>query len=65
MSSDGYSSSDVTKSNDDGLTAGMMNLAIACRLVQRLPTRETSPTGNAARVRVQLHDFGFMFRVLG
>ena len=65
MSSDGYSSSDATESNDDGLAAGMMNLAIACRLVQRLPKRETSPTGNAPRIRVQVHDFGFMFRVLG
>ena len=33
MSSEGYSSSDITASNDDGLVAGMMNLAIACRLV--------------------------------
>ena len=65
MSNDRYSSSDVTESNDDGLAEGMMNLAIARRLVQRLPTRETSPVGNAPRVRVQLHDFGFMFRVLG
>ena len=65
MSSGGYSSSDVTASNDDGLAAGMMNLAIACRLVQRLSTRETSPAGNAPRVRVHVHDFGFRFRVLG
>ena len=65
MSSDGYSSSDATESNDDGLAADMMNLAIACRLVQQLPTRETSPAGNAPRVRVQIHDLEFMFRVLG
>ena len=65
MSREGYSSSDATASNDDGLAASMMNLAIACRLMQRLPTRETSPTGNAPRVRIQIHDFGFRFRVLG
>ena len=52
MSSKGYSSSDATASNDDGLAAGMMNLAIACRLVLRLPRREMSPAGNAPRVRV-------------
>ena len=63
MSSDGYSSSDAMESNDDGLVVGMMNLAIACRLVQRLPTRKTSLAGNAPRVRVQVHDFEFMFRV--
>ena len=65
MSNDGYSSSNVTASNDDGLAACMMNLYIACRLVQWLPRRETSPAGNASNVGLSVCSGVYGFRQIG
>ena len=56
MSSGGDSSSEGTKSDEEAIATGMMNLAIACKIV----TRQSNAKAHAAgKLEPQCFHFGF------